>query len=115
MMARQRVRAAARKVLERERHKDAWIIGSGVMSIAIDLEGVRTVLPVFVTAPLVYVCEMVAARICERESWPEERLDHVAKYLMAGLQEFMVALVERFDVEHFEAWTTADQASGGAA
>lgn len=102
-MARNRVRAAARK-----RNVDqAHLIGSGVYAIARDLLGQPMALPLHVTAPLIYVCEMLAGVICEREPVLRDRQDDVSRYLMGGLQEFTVAMFERFDQEHFEAWIAA--------
>lgn len=102
-MPRNRVRAATRKAQQSQAH----VIGSGVYSVARDLQGRTMALPLPVTAPLIYVCEMIAGLICEREPLLKDRQDDVSRYLMGGLQEFTVAMFDRFDVEHFDAWITA--------
>lgn len=102
-MARRRVRQAVRKGDERA----AQTIGQGVYTIARDLHGRQLPLPVYITAPLVYVCEMIAASLVKREPRLADRHDDVARYLMAALNEFAVALVETLDVEHFEEWIVA--------
>lgn len=102
-MARRRVRAAVRK----DGAKDAQQIGSGVYAIVLDLQGRKLPLPVYITAPLIYVCEMIAASVCKRDETLKARHDDVSRYLMAAVNEFVVALVESFDAEHFEAWTAA--------
>lgn len=104
-MARRRLSAAQRRRRDSEAHK----IGAGVYTVAQDLAGRKLPLPVFAYAPLVYVCEMMAAVICEKRSWSRDRQDHVARYLMAATQEFAVALLGSFDETHFEAWIAAAQ------
>jgi hypothetical protein len=105
-MARQRMRAAQR----RARNEKAHAIGSGVYSIAVQLDGAQGLpFPLELTAPLVYAAEMIAWTVCQRKGWEptKERLDDMAQYVMQGLQESAVALTESFDGEHFAAWTAA--------
>jgi hypothetical protein len=64
----------------------------------------------FWVAPLQYVTEQMGVRFCEQNNMMD-RVDEVQAYLMAGLQEYAVALVADFDMDHFEAWTAAAAAS----
>jgi hypothetical protein len=116
-MARKRVRAAARKAGARATADEALVIADGVYHVARDvLEGplprVELPLPVYAFAPLAYVCEVTAAVLCERHELGAERQHEVALYLLAGMQEVLVAAVAGFDREHLEAWVAAASLGG---
>lgn len=61
-------------------------------------------------APFQFVAEEMALHVCRQYEIPIERRDEVAAYLLAGFHEYVVALVEGFDGEHFELWTAAQAA-----
>lgn len=112
LVARRRVVAAQRKLAARQAERvraerPSTVIGEGVRAVALDLEDRQLALPLYVTAPLIYACEMVAVSVVTRFELAPARTDDVSRYLMAGLQEFAVGLIESFDVEHFERWTGA--------
>lgn len=109
-VARDRVRAAVRK--RGARRLTGWeqlarTIGSGVYSIVLELGDRRMPLPMPVTAPLVFVGEMLAAELAHRDEWVAAHHNDVSEYVFHQLQEATVALFERFDRAHCEAWMTA--------
>lgn len=115
-MARRRIRAAQRKAeemvtrLARERtqreHEPA-VIADGVRAVAEEIAPMVKPGSLYWTAPFQYVIEQMAPRVCVAHGLDPERVDDVAGYLLAALNEFAVALVGEFDLEHFEAWTAA--------
>lgn len=102
-MARNRTRAADRKAQKGLAHQ----IGSGVYTIAVDLQGRELPLPLPLTAPLIYASEMTAAVLAQKHEWARGRREDVSKYVFHALQELLVATVEGFDREHFEAYIAA--------
>jgi hypothetical protein len=110
-MARTRQRAATRKAAARAGRDEATVIADGVYHVAREtLAGTprgELPLPVYAYAPVAYATEMMAAVICRQRNWPDDRAHQVALYLLAGVQEVMVAAFSGFDPEHFEAWIGA--------
>lgn len=83
------------------------VIGDGVRLVAEQIEEVADPRLLAVIAPLQFVAETSAVGVCRQHGVPLERFEDVAAYLLAALQEYVVALVGEFDVEHFEAWIAA--------
>lgn len=102
-MARSRRPARARK----QQASEAQVIANGVYQVAREIEQVRHPLPLFARAPIQYVCEQMGWAVCKAKGIPMERHPDVAAYLLAGVQEYVVALFGEFDEAHFEEWTAA--------
>jgi hypothetical protein len=114
-VARKRVAAAHRKLLERAVARDRSIadqVADGVRAVGHTIG--PHVMPgsLWWQAPLQYVAEQMAPRVCAARGVELGRQDEVAAYLLAGLNEYVVALADGFDVEHFELWTAAIVARG---
>lgn len=102
-MARARSRARARK----QQASEAQAVANGVYQVAREIERVQHPLPLFARAPIQYVCEQMAWAVCKAKGIPLERHPDVAAYLLAGVQEYAVALFGEFDETHFEEWSAA--------
>lgn len=113
-MARTRVRARVRKAEDQEAHD----IASGVYSVARDISANQMVrhlslaFPRPISAPFIYVAELIAVHTCEQRGWSRERADALALYFLQGIQEATVAMVASFDEEHFDAWIAAAELNG---
>jgi len=118
-VARSRVRAAARKALQRQAARQATevltrpderadLVAAGVRSTAVLIADLVVPGSLWWVAPLQFVCEQMSVRVCHQHGLPPERRDDVATYLMAALQEYVHALAGEFDPEHFEAWIAAE-------
>lgn len=114
-MARERIRAAQRKA-ERVRQlvigdggelSATDVVAVGVRQVARDIAGEVPEGALWWRAPLQFVAEQMAVRVCKARRIPEGRRDDMAAYLLSGVSEFVVALASDFDEEHFEAWTAA--------
>lgn len=113
-MARPRAKAAVRKAAARaletaRASSEPNVIAEGVRSLAVDLEPHTTPGALYWTAPMAYIAEQAAPRICRMAELPAERVDDVAAYMHAALNEYVVALVDGFDSQHFEAWIAAQK------
>lgn len=115
-MARERMRAAARKALARAasvQEGESHDVARGVFATAQQIAPMVKPGSLYWTAPVQYVCEQMAPRVCKAHSLPLSMADDVAGYLLAGMNEYIVSLVGEFDAEHFEAWIAAqDQQIG---
>jgi hypothetical protein len=110
LVRRPRLQAAARKLaasMEAQRADEADVVAVGVRATAKEIMAVIEPGSLYWRAPLQYVCEQMAPRVAKQYGLPDDALDELRAYLMAGLQEYMVALVGEFDREHFEAWSAA--------
>lgn len=114
---RKRVAAAARKVAaaaDGQRLDEADRIGIGVRDV------VRQITPqiepgsAYWRGPLQYVCEQMAPRVAKQHGIPDAALDDLRAYLLAGVNEYVIALAGDFDAEHFRAWSVALQAREAA-
>lgn len=105
-MARTRVSAAARKRRAEEEHR----IASGVYAVAKEIAPLVREGSLYWAAPLQYITEQMAPRVCAEHGVPLTNVDNVAGYLLAALNEYVVALVGEFDVAHFEQWIAAQDA-----
>lgn len=120
-MARNRVRAAARKAaaaavetLRAENLDEVEEVVLGVRQTALQVQPFVKAGSLYWTAPLQYVIEQMAPRVCKAHNVPIERVEDVAAYLLSAMNEYVVALVGEFDVEHFEGWTAALERQEGA-
>lgn len=97
--------------MEEQRLDEADVVAVGVRATAKEI--VADVEPgaLYWRAPLQYVCEQAAPRVAKQYEIPEEAIDELRAYLMAGMQEYLIALMGEFDREHFEAWAAAMLAS----
>lgn len=107
---RKRMAAAARKIAARAdgaRIDEATAIGVGVRAVAREI--VNEVEPgaLYWRAPLQYVAEQMAPRVAKAHSVPDSHLDDLRAYLLAGLNEYVIALAGEFDAEHFARWVEA--------
>lgn len=105
-----RLGAAARKLaakLEAQHADEADIVGVGVRStakqIAVEVEPGS----LYWRAPLQYVAEQMAPRIAKEHAIPDGVLDELRAYLLAGFNEYVIALAGEFDPDHFGAWMAA--------
>lgn len=108
--SRQRVRAAVRKAAERTlavERSEAQEVAGGVLAVAQEIAPLVKPGSLYWTAPFQYVCEQMAPRVCAAHGLAGERREDVATYLLAGMNEYVVALVGEFNREHFEAWIAA--------
>ena len=112
-MSRRRTRAAERK----DARDETAEIAAGVRAVAREIAPIVESGALYWRAPLQFVAEQMSGRVCRQHGLAEGRADDVAAYLLAGLNEYVVALAGEFDAEHFEAWTAAvgSRGSGGAA
>jgi hypothetical protein len=113
---RERIRAAARKLVERQlaaTADEAAEIGAGVQAVATEITGHVEPGALYWRAPFQFVCEQMAPRIARAHELPDEAADHVALYLLAALNEYVVALAGEFDRGHFVAWAAAEEARNG--
>lgn len=108
MMARERVRAAARKLEARARHDEARQIAAGVYGVAVLIRDEVPLGSLWFTAPCQFVAEQMAVRLADRHDIAGERVDDLAAYTLSGLQEYVVAFAGDFDMQHFEAWSAAE-------
>lgn len=109
-MARARVRAATRKLAERQAAKhfdEADQVAVGVRAVCKQIAPMVVAGSLYWTGPVQYVAEQMAVRVCAQYRLPPERHGDVAGYLLAAINEYIVGVVGGFDVEHFEAWTAA--------
>jgi hypothetical protein len=109
----ERVRAASRKLAENAaaaRMSDADRVGLGVRQVARDLASAVIDGTLWWMAPLTYVAEQAAPRVCRQHGIDPARAEDVAAYLLNGLSELLVAMVGEFDVEHFERAVAGDAA-----
>lgn len=102
-MARNRLRAAARKVGVGRSEEIAF----GVLAVAREVSPHLDPGALYWVAPFTYVAEQMAPRVCAAHDVPPAQAEDVAAYLLAALNEYVVALVGEFDIEHYEAWTAA--------
>lgn len=63
-------------------------------------------------APLMFVAERATIGVLKLHKLPADRGEDVEQYLLAALQEYVVAVAGEFDVNHFEAWTAAQDTVG---
>lgn len=110
VMARQRVRAVVRKAaaaVAREPAVDAQEIARGVFAVTRDIAPHVKPGALYWQGPLQFVCEQMAGRVVRQYGLPAAERENVAGYLLAGLNEYVVALVGEFDRDHFAAWIAA--------
>lgn len=95
---------------------EAEQIGAAVSMVGAEIAAVVPRGSLYWMAPIQFVVEQMAPRVCRQHGVPLEQADNVAAYLMAGMNEYVVALASEFDVGHFEAWTAAlaHREAGGA-
>lgn len=86
---------------------EADAVAVGVRHVAKDLVVLVKPGSLYWAAPLQYVCEQMAPRVCAEHGVDPDLVSEVAGYLLAGMNEYVVSLVGEFDVEHFKAWTAA--------
>jgi len=109
-MARTRLPAAARKLaiaVTQQQLDEADTVAVGVRAVAKEIAAQIEPGALYWRAPIQYVCEQAAPRVAGKFDVPDAKLDELRAYLMAGMQEYIVALVGEFDREHFEAWSAA--------
>lgn len=109
-MARTRVRAVARKaalLASKQQLTEADVVAVGVRAVAREIAPLVKPGALYWTAPLQYVVEQMAPRVCAEHGVDASRAGDVAGYLLAGMNEYIVALVGEFDIGQFEAWTAA--------
>lgn len=107
---RPRLQAAARKLaakMETQHTDEADVVAVGVRAVAKEIMDQIEPGALYWRAPIQYVCEQAAPRVAGKFDVPDAKLDELRAYLMAGMQEYIVALVGEFDREHFEAWSAA--------
>lgn len=115
-MARRRISAAKRKaavILLKDSASEADMIAAGVRLVAGEIAPLVKQGALYWTAPLQYVVEQMAPRVCREHGLELDRVEDVAGYLNAAFQEYVVALVGEFDVDHFEVWTAAMKVQEG--
>jgi hypothetical protein len=105
--------AAARKIAaaaDRAQVDEATKVGVGVRAVARQIVAEIEPGSLYWRAPLQYVCEQMAPRVAKQHGIPDAALDDLRAYLLAGLNEYVIALAGDFDGEHFRAWAAAMQA-----
>jgi AAA+ superfamily predicted ATPase len=109
-LARPRLNAAARKLagaIEQQRGDEADQVGAGVRAVAKEIVGEVEPGSLYWRAPLQYIAEQMAPRIVKHHELEGVALDDLRAYLLAGINEYVIALAGEFDREHFEAWIAA--------
>lgn len=86
---------------------EADLVGVGVRAVAKEIVGEIEPGALYWRAPFQYVVEQAAPRIAKQFGVPEALMDELRAYLLAGLNEYLIALVGDLDVEHFENWRLA--------
>lgn len=107
---RSRVTAAARKLAaaaEARNADEADVVGVGVRAVAKQIMAEVEPGALYWRAPLQYVAEQAAPRVAKEFTIPAERMDELRAYLLAGMNEYLIALMGEFDPAHFEAWSMA--------
>lgn len=109
-MARSRLSIAARKLaasMEAERADEADVVAVGVRAVAKEIMAEIEPGALYWRAPLQYICEQAAPRVAKQFEIPDAKLDELRAYLLAGMNEYLIALMGEFDPKHFEAWSLA--------
>lgn len=107
---RKRMAAAARKLAaaaEGARAGEADTVGIGVRAVGRQIASEVEPGSLYWRAPLQYAAEQMAPRILKEHGLPDSALEDLRTYLLAALNEYVIALAGEFDAQHFAAWSAA--------